>query len=88
VHFEAVHCGTYDWLKDIRAAAQGGPPRAWSVGNASEAVHGGTQDWFRDISLLQFLREVGKHARVGAMLSRDAVKSRMEADGEGISFTE
>ncbi|KAK9820078.1 hypothetical protein WJX72_005856 [[Myrmecia] bisecta] len=45
-------------------------------------------DWFGGMSFLGFLRDVGKYARVGTMLSRDAVKSRMEADGEGISFTE
>lgn len=34
-------------------------------------------DWFGPITFLEFLRDVGKHARVGAMLSRDSVKSRM-----------
>ncbi len=46
------------------------------------------QDWFGGIGLLSFLRDVGKHARVGTMLSRDSVRSRMEADNEGMSFTE
>lgn len=45
-------------------------------------------DWFGAMTLLDFLRDVGKHARVGAMLSRDSVRSRMDADGEGMSFTE
>ena len=40
------------------------------------------------MGLLTFLRDVGKFARVGTMLSRDAVKSRMELDNEGISYTE
>ena len=47
-----------------------------------------SQDWFGGMGLLRFLREVGKNARVGTMLSRDAVKSRMDVDSEGISFTE
>ncbi len=46
------------------------------------------QDWFQGVGLLTFLRDVGKYARVGTMLSRDAVKSRMELDNEGISYTE
>ena len=46
------------------------------------------QDWFQGVGLLTFLRDVGKFARVGTMLSRDAVKSRMELDNEGISYTE
>ena len=45
-------------------------------------------DWFAGVGLLDFLRDVGKHARVGAMLSRDSVRNRMEGDGDGISFTE
>ena len=40
------------------------------------------------MGLLDFLRDVGKHARVGTMLSRDSVRSRMELDNEGMSFTE
>jgi tyrosyl-tRNA synthetase len=45
-------------------------------------------DWFASVGLLDFLRDVGKFARVGVMLSRDSVRSRMAADAEGLSFTE
>ena len=45
-------------------------------------------DWFGGFGLLDFLRDVGKAARVGVMLSRDSVKSRMAAEAEGLSFTE
>ncbi|KAL1407002.1 tyrosyl-tRNA synthetase [Vanrija albida] len=44
-------------------------------------------DWFRDVSFLDFLRDVGKYARVNVMMARDSVKSRLESDA-GISFTE
>lgn len=53
--------------------------------------------WFGGMHLLDFLRDVGKLARVGVMLSKDSVKARMsspsgsEAAGEGaegMSFTE
>ena len=47
-----------------------------------------SQEWLRGVGLLDFLRDVGKHARVGAMLSRDSVRSRMELDNEGMSYTE
>ena len=42
------------------------------------------------MNTITFLREIGKHFRVSAMLSRDSVKSRMAENesGEGISFTE
>lgn len=43
-------------------------------------------DFYKDMSMLSFLRDVGKHFRVNTMLSRDSVKSRIDADG--ISFTE
>ena len=42
-------------------------------------------DWLRGLSLMEFLRETGKHFTVNYMLQKDAVKSRMET---GISFTE
>jgi tyrosyl-tRNA synthetase len=43
-------------------------------------------DWMRPISVLDFLRDVGKHFSVNAMMAKDSVKSRFE--GGGISFTE
>jgi tyrosyl-tRNA synthetase len=42
-------------------------------------------DWVRPISVLDFLRDVGKHFSVNVMMARDSVKARMET---GISFTE
>jgi len=44
-------------------------------------------DWMRPISILDFLRDVGKHFSVNAMVAKDSVKSRMEGES-GISFTE
>ncbi|KXZ43833.1 hypothetical protein GPECTOR_79g112 [Gonium pectorale] len=44
-------------------------------------------DWFGPMSFLTFLREIGKFARVGTMLAKDSVRTRMESD-QGISFTE
>jgi tyrosyl-tRNA synthetase len=45
-------------------------------------------EWTAGVSVLTFLRDVGKHFSVGAMLRRDSVQSRLEREGEGISFTE
>lgn len=45
-------------------------------------------DWFKDINYLDFLRDVGKHAPMGQMLSRDFIQSRLGADGAGISYAE
>ena len=42
-------------------------------------------DWLNSLSLVEFLRDTGKHFTVNYMLQKESVKSRMEA---GISFTE
>lgn len=44
-------------------------------------------DWFGAMGMLEFLRDVGKHFRLGVMLAKDSVKSRLHSD-EGISYTE
>ena len=44
-------------------------------------------DWTAPISAIDFLREIGKHFRVGKMLSKDAVSARLNSE-HGISYTE
>ncbi|KAL6756924.1 hypothetical protein V8C86DRAFT_2637554 [Haematococcus lacustris] len=44
-------------------------------------------DWFGSMSLLSFLRDIGKFARVGTMIAKDSVRTRMESES-GISYTE
>lgn len=44
-------------------------------------------DWYADFHLIDFLRDVGKHFRMGSMLSKDSIKSRLTTP-EGMSFTE
>ncbi len=44
-------------------------------------------DWTRDVTLLEFLRDVGKHMTVNQMVARESVKQRMAGE-HGISFTE
>lgn len=43
-------------------------------------------EWTLPMSAVDFLRDVGKHFSVNAMLAKDSVRSRLE--GGGISFTE
>ncbi|MYF39040.1 MAG: tyrosine--tRNA ligase [Gammaproteobacteria bacterium] len=45
-------------------------------------------EWSEEFRLLDFLRDVGKHFSVNAMVSRDSVRNRLEREGSGISFTE
>ncbi len=44
-------------------------------------------DWLVPASMVDFLRDVGKHFTVNYMLAKESVKRRFE-EGEGISFTE
>ncbi len=44
-------------------------------------------DWTRDVGVLDFLRDVGKHATVNQMVAKDSIRSRMEGE-RGISYTE
>jgi len=44
-------------------------------------------DWFSKFSFVDFLRDVGRHFRVGVMLGKESVRARMQTE-EGMSFTE
>lgn len=45
-------------------------------------------DWMSGFSYLEFLRDVGKNFPVNVMLSKDSVRSRLERDDTGLSYTE
>lgn len=53
--------------------------------NAARLVN--NLDWTGDLSAIDFLREIGKHYRLGTMLAKDTVARRLASE-EGISFTE
>ncbi|MFB8386989.1 tyrosine--tRNA ligase [Microbacterium sp. NPDC055910] len=53
--------------------------------NAARLVN--NLDWTAPLSAIDFLREVGKHYRVGTMLKKDAVAARLNSEA-GISYTE
>ncbi len=44
-------------------------------------------DWLGPITMMEFLRDVGKHFTVNNLLGKEAISRRLESD-EGISFTE
>ena len=56
-----------------------------------EGEHGVTMvnnlDWIGQMNAVQFLRDIGKHFRMGTMLAKDTVARRLASD-EGISYTE
>lgn len=45
-------------------------------------------DWLGELSLIDFLRDFGKHFSVNVMMSRESVRQRLEDRDHGISFTE
>ena len=45
-------------------------------------------DWLTTTPLTDFLRDVGKHFTVNQMIAKDSVKSRLDRDDVGLSFTE
>ncbi|MBP8792254.1 MAG: tyrosine--tRNA ligase [Lutibacter sp.] len=60
---------------------------ATDIENPAELVN--NYDWMKDISLIEFVRDVGKHITVNYMMAKDSVKKRFAADSEvGMSFTE
>jgi len=45
-------------------------------------------DWLGEITLVDFLRDVGKHFSVNQMMAKESVKRRIHDEESGISFTE
>ena len=55
--------------------------------NPAELVN--NYDWMKDISLINFVRDIGKHITVNYMMAKDSVKTRISGENtEGMSFTE
>ncbi|WP_010136130.1 tyrosine--tRNA ligase [Ochrovirga pacifica] len=56
--------------------------------NSAELVN--NYDWMKDFSMLDFVRDIGKHLTVNYMMAKDSVKKRFtgEDGAEGMSFTE
>lgn len=43
------------------------------------------KDWLKKLTMLEFIRDIGKHFGIGYMLAKESIKNRLEV---GISFTE
>ncbi|RZU74865.1 tyrosyl-tRNA synthetase [Micromonospora kangleipakensis] len=69
------------WVQRIRD--QLAPFVSYTGENAAQPVN--NLDWTGEMSVVEFLRDVGKHFPVNKMLAREVVKARLET---GISFTE
>ena len=56
------------------------------VANPARLVN--NYDWTAPVSVLEFLRDIGKHISVNAMVAKESVRSRMDDRDAGISYTE
>ena len=45
-------------------------------------------EWLRSLSLVEFLRQIGKHFTVNDMVRKESVRARLERPDQGISYTE
>lgn len=45
-------------------------------------------DWLKDMSVLEFLRDVGKHFGMSTLVQRDYIAKRIGEGGAGMSYTE
>ena len=72
------------WVVNIRA--QVAPFLNFDGVNA--AIMANNYDWFGGMSALDFLRDIGKHFSVNAMIKKESVQQRINRDEQGISYTE
>ncbi|MCA2997337.1 MAG: tyrosine--tRNA ligase [Rhodocyclaceae bacterium] len=73
-----------EWVAKIRLQVM--PFLNFDGGNG--AIMTNNLDWFGSMGALDFLRDIGKHFSVNAMIKKEAVQQRLERDDQGISFTE
>ena len=71
-----------EWVSRIRGQLE----RFFDFSGDNAAVMVNNYDWTADVSVLEFLRDIGKHFSVNRMLDREAVAARLAKDG--ISYTE
>jgi tyrosyl-tRNA synthetase len=72
-----------EWVAKLRAQIE--RFLSFEGDNAARMVN--NLDWTAPLTAIDFLREIGKHFRVGTMLKKDAVSARLNSDA-GISYTE
>ncbi|WP_263769419.1 tyrosine--tRNA ligase [Propionivibrio soli] len=72
------------WVEKIRG--QVSPFLDFEGPNA--AIMANNYDWFGPMGALDFLRDIGKHFSVNAMIKKESVQQRINRDEQGISYTE
>ncbi|MEM8767286.1 MAG: tyrosine--tRNA ligase, partial [Pseudomonadota bacterium] len=72
------------WVENIRRQVEG----LVSFDGNNGALIENNLDWTAELDVISFLRDIGKYFSVNAMIQRDSVRSRLERDDQGISYTE
>ena len=58
-------------------------------GSENEAQLVNNYDWMKEISIIEFIRDTGKHITVNYMMAKESVKKRLSSESSvGMSFTE
>jgi len=71
-----------EWSRKLRLQLE----RFFDFDSSNSAIIVNNYEWTHRVSVLEFLRDIGKHFSVNRMLDREAVSARLA--GAGISFTE
>jgi tyrosyl-tRNA synthetase len=72
------------WVGKIRGQVE--PFLAFDGDNA--AIMANNYDWFGSMNCLEFMRDIGKHFSVNAMIKKESVQQRLQREDQGISYTE
>ncbi len=72
------------WVENIRRQVEG----LVSFEGNNAAIIENNLEWTADMDVISFLRDVGKYFSVNAMIQRDSVRTRLEREDQGISYTE
>jgi len=72
------------WADSLRDQAE----RFLDFDGNNGAILSNNLEWTEKLDVITFLRDIGKHFSVNAMIARESVRSRLERADQGISYTE
>ncbi|WP_343182598.1 tyrosine--tRNA ligase [Buchnera aphidicola] len=72
------------WSKEIKKQIY----NIFSINNCQKPIILNNYDWFKNMTMITFLRDIGKFFSVNKMISRKSVRKRINRTDHGISFTE
>jgi tyrosyl-tRNA synthetase len=74
--------------EEIAANVEGIRPQIARFVDLADGLLLDNASWLSELSMLGFLRDVGKHVTVNQMMAKEAVRARLERPDRGISYTE